>query len=452
MKENFLLNTTLAQWLFHECARDLPVIDYHNHLAIDDLAVDRNYGNIAELWLLSDPYKHRAMRICGIEEKYITGEAEAIDKFKAWMSVLPRLIGNPLYDWSIMEMQKVFGIDLEPGITDAQWIWEQTNSRLAQADYSARKLLSRFHVEYAAPCAQITDDISAFSQFDNIAPSMRGDNIVDVKEETVSQLEQLTGQAINTLEDYIDAVSRRLEIFDQAGCRFSDHALDEGFTYFTDDGKNEIRFQELRQGNILNEEDAARLSSKILYSLSCEYARRGWTMQLHIGAQRYTSSRLRTLAGPAGGFAGIGSCCNVKSLTRMLDDFEKSRYGLPRTILFTLNPADNAVMSVLSGSYSQDNIAGKVQQGPAWWWCDHLYGMREVFENISAFGVLSTFIGMTTDSRSILSFVRHEYFRRALCGWIGEKSARGDITAPDNMLKQLVEDVCYHNAKKIIER
>ena len=142
MKENFLLNTTLAQWLFHECARDLPVIDYHNHLAIDDLAADRNYGNIAELWLLSDPYKHRAMRICGIEEKYITGETKAIEKFKAWMSVLPRLIGNPLYDWSIMEMQRVFRIDLKPGITDAQWLWEQTNSKLAQADYSARKLLS----------------------------------------------------------------------------------------------------------------------------------------------------------------------------------------------------------------------------------------------------------------------------------------------------------------------
>lgn len=452
MKENFLLNTTPAQWLFHECAEELPIIDYHNHLAIDDLAADRNYRNIAELWLLSDPYKHRAMRICGIEEKCITGEAEDIEKFKAWMSVLPRLIGNPLYDWSIMEMQRVFGIDLSPGTTDIQWLWDQTNSKLAQADYSAVKLLSRFNVEYAAPCALVTDDISGFSQFKNIAPSMRGDNIVDVKEDTINKLEQLTQQAINTLEDYVDAVSKRLEIFDQAGCRFSDHALDEGFTYIPDDGKNEQRFAELRQGNVLGGEDMQRLTSGILYLLSGEYARRNWTMQLHIGAQRYTSSRLRTLAGPAGGFAGIGSCCNVKSFTQMLDDFEKSRHGLPRTILFTLNPADNAVMSVLSGSYCQDGVIAKVQQGPAWWWCDHLYGMREVFENISAFGILSTFIGMTTDSRSILSFVRHEYFRRALCGWIGEKSAKGDITASDEMLKKLVENVCYNNAKKIIEQ
>lgn len=171
-------------------------------------------------------------------------------------------------------------------------------------------------------------------------------------------------------------------------------------------------------------------------------------MQLHIGAQRFTSSRLRAVAGPAGGFAGIGNCCNVKSLTQMLDDFEKGPYGMPGVILFTLNPADNAVMSVLSGSYSRDGAEGMVQQGPAWWWCDHLYGMREVFENLASFGVLSVFVGMTTDSRSILSFVRHEYFRRAFCGWLGEKAEKGEWDVSEAQLKKLVEDVCYFNAQK----
>ena len=200
----------------------------------------------------------------------------------------------------------------------------------------------------------------------------------------------------------------------------------------------------------MEKEDQIRLTSDILRFLAGAYARRGWTMQLHIGAQRNTSTRLRTIAGPAGGFAGIGSGCDVSSLTGMLDDFEQGPHGLPRVILFTLNPADNAVMSVLSGSYSQDGIIGKVQQGPAWWWCDHLYGMREVFESISASGVLSTFIGMTTDSRSLLSFVRHEYFRRALCGWIGEKAARGEFPAEESLLKTLVENVCYRNAKNVV--
>ena len=173
-------------------------------------------------------------------------------------------------------------------------------------------------------------------------------------------------------------------------------------------------------------------------------------MQLHIGAQRYTSTRLRKLAGPAGGFAGIGNCCDIRSLTQMLDEFEQGVNGMPKVILFTLNPADNAAMSVLSGSYSGDGVEGNVQQGPAWWWCDHLYGMREVLETISSFGVLSTFVGMTTDSRSILSFVRHEYFRRVLCGWLGGKAANGEITASYEALRKLVEDICYYNAKKRI--
>lgn len=450
MDENFLLNTPLSQRLYHECAKSLPIIDYHNHLDVNDLAADRKFDDLAQLWLLSDPYKHRAMRICGIEERYITGDALPYEKFCKWMEVLPRLIGNPLYDWSILEMKRVFGIELVPGRTEAGQLWDQTRELLQQPEYSALSLLDRFQVEYAAPCASLTDDLSVFGNFKKIAPSLRGDNIVAVNCKTMEELEALTNRPIETLEDYFAAVTLRLQAFAEAGCRFGDHALDNGFAYREDDGKNRERFRSLRQGRTLKEEDRGFLSSAVLSFLAGEYAKRGWTMQLHIGAQRETSSRLRALAGPAGGFAGIGSGCDVKALTHMLDSFEKSAAGLPKTILFTLNPADNAVMSVLGGSYSQDGIAGKVQQGPAWWWCDHLYGMREVFESISAFGLLSVFVGMTTDSRSILSFVRHEYFRRALCSWLGEKAARGDLIAPEDALRALVEDVCYNNAQKYI--
>jgi glucuronate isomerase len=450
MDNNFLLNTPLSQRLYHECAKNLPLIDYHNHLCPADFSTDKSFSNLTELWIESDPYKHRAMRICGVEEKYITGEAEDYEKFEAWMSILPKLIGNPLYHWSILEMKRIFNIELEPETADCEEIWNFTNNKLAEADYTALSLLSRFNVEYAAPCASLTDDISPFIKPKNIAPSLRGDDIVGITSGTVKKLEALTEISINTLEHFFHAISKRLDDFHEAKCRFSDHALDNGFIYLEDDGFNEKRFEKLMGTGSLNDEDARHLASEILRRLSAQYAKRGWTMQLHMGAQRYTSTRLRTIAGPAGGFAGIGNCCDVKSLTGMLDSFEKSPEGLPRILLFTLNPADNAVMSVLSGSYSQDGVAGKVQQGPAWWWCDHLYGMKEVFENISAFGVLSVFLGMTTDSRSILSLVRHEYFRRALCGWIGEKAAKGEMPDSFEALKKLVSNVCYSNAKVAI--
>lgn len=350
MDEHFLLTTRLAQQLYHGCAAPLPIIDYHNHLSVRDLA---------QLWLVSDPYKHRAMRICGVPERYITGDADDFERFSAWMSVLPRLMGNPLYDWSVMEMKRVFEIDLAPGVTDAAWLWEEANRRLALPEYSALALLERFRVEYAAPCAALTDDITDYLRFENLAPSLRGDDLTALIPSTIGRLEQLTKTAIHTLEIYYAAIDRRLDDFANAGCRFSDHALDNGFAYLPDDGNNGHRFQTWRQGGALEKEDQIRLTSDILRFLAGAYARRGWTMQLHIGAQRNTSTRLRAIAGPAGGFAGIGSGCDVSSLTGMLDDFERGSHGLPRVILFTLNPADNAVMSVLRGSYSQDGVIAR---------------------------------------------------------------------------------------------
>ncbi len=446
--DNFLLTTDLAQRLYHECAARLPVIDYHNHLNVKDLMENRAYGDLAELWLLSDPYKHRAMRICGVPEKLITGDAGNFEKFQAWMGVLPQLMGNPLYDWSILEMKRIFDIELIPGETDTLWLWNSVNEKLREPEFSPRGLLSRFHVEYASPCARLTDDISGFGELNGVAPSLRGDDVAAADETAISQLEEMIGRTIVTLEDFARAIGDRLDAFQKAGCRFADHALDDGFRFYADDGRNEDRFAALRRGESLGEAEKGALTSCVLTILANEYAKRNWTMQLHIGAARSTSSRLRRLAGPAGGYAGIGHCCDVVSLTKMLDRFEQNEHGMPKILLFTLNPADNAVMSVLSGSYSQDGVAGKVQQGPAWWWCDHLQGMREVFDTISSYSVLSVFIGMTTDSRSILSFVRHEYFRRALCGWIGDKVARGELPNAWEPLNALVENVCYYNAKR----
>ena len=421
MDTRYLLTTETARRLYEEAARDLPLVDYHNHLSVADLSSDRSFEDIAELWLLSDPYKHRAMRICGVDETLITGQASHYEKFKAWCEVtLPLCADN------------------------AERIWQEANEKLRQPEFSAQGVFRHFNVEYAAPCATITEELKPFACLKNLAPSLRGDDLLKPDKALLDTLGSLTGLVIRDQESLTQALRLRLDALHAANCRFSDHALDEGFRYVPEDGKSDRRIRALAAGQTLSPEDRRALSSAMLRLLGTEYAGRGWTMQLHIGAQRFTSSRLRTLAGAAGGFAGIGGGVDVRSLAALLDDLEQGPAGLPKTILYTLNPADNAVMAVLCGSFIG------VTQGPAWWWCDHLQGMREMLEVFSSFSVLSTFVGMTTDSRSLLSLLRHDYFRRALCGWIGEKAVRGELPDDFSALSGLVRAMCYENAKKRI--
>ena len=448
MDENFLLNTKLAQRLYHEHICSLPVIDYHNHLPVKDIAKNRNFGDLTELWIAADPYKHRAMRICGIDEAFITGKASGYDKFAAYSSVLPKLAGNPLYHWSNMELSQVFGIE-EPLCADSgKRIWHTANRALEDESYFAQGLLRRFHIEYAAPCCTILEDLGPFGEIDSLYPSLRGDGILPLPTEFVSQLGQNRGGPIRNWEDLKAAFSSRLDEFHQEGCRFADHALDHGFHYIPDDGHNERRFQQLMSREPLNLQDSMALSCEVLRMLGSEYAARGWTMQLHAGAMRYTSSRLRSMTGPAGGYAGIGNCA-ADDLSGLLNDLEQ-KGSLPKTILFTLNPSCNEALSVLSGSFVEQGMPGKVQQGCAWWWCDHIKGIRDVLETFSAYSVLSVFYGMTTDSRSLLSFTRHDYFRRILCGWLGEKSERMEMPRDYELLRDIAEDICYRNAKRLL--
>ena len=442
LKENYLLPDPLAVRLY-EAVKTLPLIDWHNHLPLKDLICNRQYSDLTELWVKSDPYKHRAMRICGIPEKYITGDSSPYEKFHAWSVTLPQLPGNPLYAWSRLELQRVFGIDTPLTPANAETIWSQVNACLKDPEFSARGLLKKFNVEYAAPCAGLGDDLSGFAGLEGIVPSLRGDDLFALSD-------PLLGQS-GSLEDFRGKLKEGLSRFHAAGCRFADHALDAGFVYVPDDGKNESRFVQFKN-KTLPEKERNALASEILRSAGGFYAELGWTLQLHIGALRQTSSRLRTVAGPAGGYAGIGHSCEVRSLVGLLDDLERNAPGVPRVILYTLNPADHAMFSVLSGSFPGDGERGKVSLGPAWWFCDHIHGMRDCFENIAAYGVLSVFPGMTTDSRSLLSFVRHEYFRRVFCGWLAEKAACDEMPSDFDTLKELAEKVCYHNAKTIISK
>jgi len=438
--EQFLLKSELAVRLYR-AVRELPVIDMHDHLPVADLVRDRRYADLTELWVASDPYKHRAMRICGIPEKFITGKASPYEKFLAWSRCLPELAGNPLYDWSRLELLRVFGIDEPLSPATAEGIWVKTCALLKDPAYSARGLLKLFRVEYAFPCVGLSDDLAGFSQVPGLAPSLRGDDLAGLTHPVLKEA--------GSLADLRTKLAARLNEFHACGCRFADHALDDGFRLVPDDGRNEERFARFRLGQ-LADADRFALASQILRILGNLYARLGWTLQLHIGALRRTSSRLRAAAGPAGGYAAIGSAFDAKELAGFLDELERGEGGLPRVILYTLDPADHAALAVLSGSFPGDGVRGKVALGPAWWYCDHIHGMRDALENIASFGVLSVFPGMTTDSRSPLSFVRHEYFRRVFCNWLAEKASRDEMPQDFETLKSLAEKVCYHNAKALI--
>lgn len=449
-REDFLLKTETGKLLYEE-SKFLPIIDYHNHLSVADISENKRFMDVYELWIQPDPYKHRAMRMCGVDEKYITGDATKEEKFIKWCETLPKLPLNPLSHWSYMEMDRVFGIEEVIDGKNAKSLYARCNAYLQENEVSVNTLLQLFNVEYACPCASLTDDISLFGEDVRFAPSLRGDDIVAVSPAFLEKMEKLTGVKIDGLNALKESISLRLELFQKRGCTYSDHALDNGFTFHKEDGCNEERFAKLLQGE-LSSAEKEKLSSHLLVFLGQEYAKRGFVMQLHIGAERYTSSKLRAKVGPAGGFAGIGNSVNVRSLTELLDEIDGSESGLPKTVLFTLNPADNALISVLAGSYSKDGVEGLITQGPAWWWCDHKLGMVEMLENASVFSALSNFVGMTTDSRSFLSFVRHDYFRRVLCEWLGEKWEQGELLCDLDGLKSLVQKLCYQNAKSSVKR
>ncbi len=446
MDKDYLLKKGFAKELYYSVAKDLPLIDYHNHLSVPDLKEDRQFHDITEAWLLGDPYKHRLMRICGVEEEKITGTASNYEKFLAWCEVYPRLIGTPVYDWSRIELDAFFGIEDAICKSNARKIWDETKAKLGTAEYTARGLYNHFNIEYAAPCASLCDELEQFSCIGSLAASLRADDIVLPKRDMIKTLCEKTGIRISDLDSFKTAVSKRLEAFQKAGTCFSDHAIDNGFYYLPDDGKNDLRFKSILKGDDLPEKEEAALKSCILQFLCGEYAKRKWTVQLHIGAQRATSTRLRKAAGRAGGFAAIGNSADIAALCRLLDDVEQGEYGLPQMILYTLNPTDNAAIAVLSGSFVG------ITQGPAWWWCDHIQGMREMLDHFSAYSVLSTFPGMTTDSRSLFSLSRHDYFRRVLCEWTAERVEDGILPNDPDILQDTIRKICYENARKYIVR
>ncbi len=452
----FLLQNDTAVALFQSVA-DLPIVDYHNHLSPADLASNRRYENLTQLWLSLDPYKHRMMRINGVPEEQITGSASDRDKFQRWAETLPRALGNPLFHWSALEMKRVFGIDELLNPDNAPEIWQACNEQLQHDDYRVVALLQRWRVQTMSTSDDLLDDLEPHRQVSlahdiDVLPSLRGDTILSFGKTNdrswLHKLAEQSGNKINDLAAYQSAVLRRIQYFTDAGCQLADHALDPNFRFSLPPKKAAATyFQRVLDNETLSTEEHTKLTSYLLNFVGKAYAEQGWTLQLHIGAQRTTSTRLKRLAGGAGGYASIGTTVDIASLCRFLDSLEQAGQ-LPKIILYSLNPSDYEALASLTGSFAEDGVPGKIQLGPAWWYNDHYEGIQRHLTVLASYGMLSRFIGMTTDSRSPLSFSRHEYFRRVLCNTIGTWAEAGHVPADVDTLRTLVGDISYHNAQR----
>ena len=456
LNENFLLSNETGSRLFHETASKLPVIDFHNHLDPLALGSNRVYPNIAQLWVTGDPYKHRAMRINGIPERLITGDATDQEKFKVWAETLPQTLGNPLFHWSCLEMERIFGVEEVLCPENADAVWEKCNDLIREKGLTGGSVLKSFDVELLCTSDDLLDDLSPHKKAtDNldmiVKPSLRADSILSFAPAWIQKLAQQTSTEIKDLDAYELAISKKLDDFEAAGCTLSDHALDSGYSFSEPDKASAAKaFSRVIDGIALSPAEKEALQNQLLHFLGVEYGKRGWTLQLHMGAQRFTSSRLRKLAGPAGGYATIGNTIDIESLCGLLDSLEQSG-NLPNVIIYPLNPADYEAIATLTGSFSKDGVAGKIQLGPAWWYNDHKLGIEHHMKILSAYGLLSRFVGMTTDSRSVLSFSRHEYFRRIACDLIGRWAEAGELPQDWDMLSGLVANISYYNSKRIVK-
>jgi glucuronate isomerase len=453
---DLLMTTDLARELYHEHAASLPIIDYHSHLDAQALASNRRFSDLTELWITPDQYKHRAMRMLGVAESSITGNATAREKFDSWAACVPGTVGHPLYLWSATELETYFGI-VEPLTPEsAPRIWDETRRQLSAPTHSARGLLAATQLETACTSDRLLDDLSAHEELARsdfhirILPSLRADDAFALDtpgyRDWVRALGVSTDLKITDLDSFLVALSTRLDTFAAHGCFLSDHGIDVFQFAPAAPSVAAGAWIRLQNGHALTPTEDGALRAHLLSFFAAEYARRGWVMQLHLGAQRYTSSRLRRLVGATGGFATIGATTDLGALCRFLDQMEDLG-ALPKTILYTLNPAEYHAFAALTGSFTEEGTAGKIQFGPAWWFNDHALGIRNHLDALSNYGLMSTFIGMTTDSRSLLSLIRHDYFRRVLCEWIGTGVRSGQLPRDVPFLARLVRQIAYENAR-----
>lgn len=456
MDENFLLTTETARKLYHEYAAAVPVLDYHCHLDPKEIAQDRQFRNMTELWLGGDHYKWRIMRSNGVDEKYITGDAADEEKFHAFAGALPKAIGNPMYHWCHLELQRYFGI-YEP-LSEENWkeIYDRCNEQLKSPDMSARNLIKRSKVTLVCTTDDPVDDLAYHRQlrddpsFDvQVLPAWRPDLAMCPEKDGfalyIKRLGEVSGVSIADFASLKKALVNRLDFFVENGCRITDHGLDYAeYRPITEQEMDVLVKKGLSEEPFVREE-LIQFRTMMMLFLGREYAKRNLAMQLHYGAKRENNEQVFRSAGAN---AGI-DCINENGFTSEVADYLNAlcRTGeLPKTILYSLNPTDNAVIGTILGCFQGDGIRGKIQQGSAWWFNDHKAGMTEQITSLASLGLLGNFIGMLTDSRSFVSYPRHEYFRRILCEFIGNLVENGEYPADDKQLGELVTDISYDNA------
>jgi glucuronate isomerase len=462
MDEDFLLTTDTAKVLYHEYASKLPIIDYHCHVSPKEIAEDRRFSNITELWLGGDHYKWRAIRSNGVDEKYITGDASDYEKFREFCKVMPKLIGNPIYHWTHLELKRYFDCDLVISGSTCDEIWAHCNECLARDDMSVREIIKKSNVK--ALCT--TDDpadsleyhkaIAEDSSFDvKVLPAFRPDKAVNINKpgiaEYLKKLGASAGAEINTYRDLEAALTNSLDRFEALGCKTSDHAFDNAVIFDSADSlyelDNILKKAIDTDGKDVTDEEFIRFRGSLMLFFAKEYKKRGFVMQIHYGASRNVNAAMFEKLGPDTGFDIIDGRTGVDSIAKMLNAMNKTG-ALPRTIIYSLNPIDNAAIGALLGAF-QSSSDGKplVMQGSAWWFNDHLNGMREQMQSLASLSVFGNFIGMLTDSRSFVSYTRHEYFRRILCEYIGNIVENGEYPCDMEALAEIVMDICYNNTK-----
>ncbi|AEJ18784.1 glucuronate isomerase [Gracilinema caldarium] len=470
MNKDFLLQTKTARWLYHEVASQEPIFDYHCHLNPREIAENRRFTNITQIWLGGDHYKWRAMRSNGIDERYITGDTPDYEKFLAWARTIPQTIGNPLYHWTHLELQRYFGITEPLDEATALQIWEKANQALKEnSELSVFGIFKKFNVYAVGTTDDPADSLEWHAVLQQekqtttkVLPSFRPDKAIHCHQkgfaDYIQQLGKAAGISITNLTDLLSALEKRMDHFNKLGCRASDHALEyPPFTLATNGTvgslwENEVDtiFKKAMTGEKLTIEETDRYRTFILVYLGKAYKKRGWVMQLHLAALRNNNSRRFIQFGPDTGFDAVHDHPVAANLSGLLDLMDQHN-NLPKTILYSLNPKDYYTIGTLMGCFQGDEIPGKIQFGSAWWFCDHRDGMEEQMRVLGNLGLLPRFVGMLTDSRSFLSYPRHEYFRRILCNMLGQWVEDGEIPSDRRLLSSIVQNIAFRNAKEYFE-
>jgi glucuronate isomerase len=457
MDENFMLNSKSAERLYHEYAKEMPIIDYHNHLPPHEIAGNVNFKNLTQIWLYGDHYKWRAMRANGIDESLITGKAPDYDKFEQWAATVPYTLRNPLYHWTHMELQRYFGINELLNPKTAKAIYDQSESMLQQPDFSVHSLLKRMKVDTLCTTDDPADSLEYHIQLGQndpgfkTLPTWRPDKAMNADDATAYNLylDQLGAAAdieILTIDDLLSALQKRHDFFHEVGCRISDHGIEE--IYAEDFTASEIDdiFGKVRAGNQLDREDLLKFKSFMLLEGAKMDHASNWTQQFHYGVMRNNNSRMFAQLGPDTGYDSIGDFKVAKAMVKFFNTLE-SNDQLAKTIIYNINPGDNEMIATMLGNFNKGPVAGKIQFGSGWWFLDQKQGMIEQMNSLSALGLISKFVGMLTDSRSFLSFPRHEYFRRIMCNLFGEDMENGELPNDFDLVGGIVQDISYNNAK-----